>query len=88
MSDMRTADGAPTENTTKKKKFIGRARAEALRRKAVEQQSGPNIEDGAVATRNTLPRGGRVANQIPTEILEDEALNEAIKIVRYSCIQR
>lgn len=29
----------------------------------------------------TAPRGGRVANQIPAEILEDVALNEAIKIV-------
>lgn len=86
MSDMTTADEAPTGNTTKKKRFIGRARAEALRRKAVEQQSGPNIEDGVVATRSTLPRGGRVANQISAEILEDEALNEAIKIVSYSWI--
>lgn len=87
------------ESTTKlsvtpKKKFIGKARAEALRRRASGQQP-PNIEDGQVALKGkyalsfvniseclgTLPRGGRVVNQIPREILEDSALNEAIKIV-------
>ena len=36
-----------------KKRFIGKARAEALRRKATES-SGPNIEDGVIATRGTL----------------------------------
>jgi len=73
-----------TSSTAPKKRFIGKARAEALRRqKAAEQaSSGPNIEDGVIATRSPLPpRGGRVANQIPAEILEDKALNEAIKIV-------
>jgi 2-(3-amino-3-carboxypropyl)histidine synthase len=64
-----------------KKRFIGKARAEALRKRVAEQSSSPNIEDGVIATRNSLPRGGRVANQIPAEILEDKALNEAIKIV-------
>ena len=37
--------------TGPKKRFIGKARAEALRRKAAEQSSGPNIEDGVIATR-------------------------------------
>ena len=32
----------------------------------------------------TVPRGGRIANQIPVDILEDPALNEAIKIVSSS----
>jgi len=76
-----------------KKRFIGKARAEASRRKAAEQNTGPNIEDGVIATRGiisirrkltltgTAPRGGRIANQIPADILEDAALNEAIKIV-------
>jgi hypothetical protein len=74
-----------------KKRFIGKARAEALRRKAAEQGSTPNIEDGVVLSKSILksrsikvgtpPRGGRIANQIPEDILHDEALNEAIKIV-------
>ena len=92
---MTTSEDAQTPATvTPKKRFIGKARAEALRKKATEQQSGPNIEDGVIATRGTcpnsipvliplgaLPRGGRVANQIPNDILDDPALNEAIKIV-------
>jgi hypothetical protein len=32
---------------------------------------------------DAIPRGGRVANQIPADILEDPALNEAIKIVLF-----
>ena len=35
---------------TPKKRFIGKARAEALRKKAAEH-SGSNIEDGVIATR-------------------------------------
>jgi hypothetical protein len=34
----------------------------------------------------TTPRGGRVVNQIPADILEDSALNEAIKIVYSRCV--
>jgi hypothetical protein len=92
---MTTSEDAQAPTTViPKKRFIGKARAETLRKKASEQQSGPNIEDGVIATRGTCPnfrtlliplgaapRGGRVANQIPADILEDPALNEAIKIV-------
>jgi len=48
-----TSDGEqPSTQTaaTPKKRFIGKARAEALRKKAA-QQSGGNIEDGVIATR-------------------------------------
>jgi len=37
--------------------------------------------DGFSNSLGTQPRGGRVVNQIPVDILEDPALNEAIKIV-------
>jgi hypothetical protein len=90
---MTSSDDAPTSGP--KKRFIGKARAEALRKKLAENQSGPNIEDGVISTisMNKLvarlilgiqPRGGRIVNQIPAEVLEDVALNEAIKIVNPS----
>ena len=40
-----------TPSNGPKKRFIGKARAEALRRKAVEQNSGPSIEDAVVTAR-------------------------------------
>ena len=43
-----------TTSTTPKKRFIGKARAEALRRKNAEQQSGPNIEDGVISLKGTV----------------------------------
>ena len=38
-------------STGPKKRFIGKARAEALRRKQLENQSGPNIEDGVISLK-------------------------------------
>jgi len=40
-------------SATPKKRFIGKARAEALRRKNAEQESGPNIEDGLISLKGT-----------------------------------
>lgn len=94
---MTTSEEGPSRpSNTPKKRFIGKAKAEALRKKASEQ-SGVNIEDGVLTPRGicystlsdlflwlgTTPRGGRVVNQIPADILEDSALNEAIKIVSF-----
>jgi hypothetical protein len=36
-----------------KKRFIGKARAEALRKRLAENHSGPNIEDGVIITKGT-----------------------------------
>jgi 2-(3-amino-3-carboxypropyl)histidine synthase len=94
-----TMAGSEDEATTKpsvtpKKRFIGKTRAEALRKKSSGQQP-PNIENGQLTLKGTYimgvskqlgttPRGGRIVNQIPREISEDSALNEAIKIVMSS----
>jgi hypothetical protein len=40
-----------TPSNGPKKRFIGKARAEALRRKAAEQNSGPSIEDAVITAR-------------------------------------
>lgn len=49
-------DGPSEPLTTPKKRFIGKAKAEALRKRASENQSGGNIEDGVIALKGTLPR--------------------------------
>ena len=50
---MTTFTEASLPLATPKKRFIGKARAEAIRKKASENQSGPNIEDGMIATKGT-----------------------------------
>ena len=48
-----TAEDVAQPSGVPKKRFIGKARAEALRKKAAEQ-SGSNIEDGVLATQGVL----------------------------------
>jgi hypothetical protein len=48
------AQQSSTTSAAPKKRFIGKARAEALRRKNAEQQSGPNIEDGVISLKGTV----------------------------------
>ena len=48
-------DGPARPLTTPKKRFIGKAKAEALRRKASENQAGGNIEDGVITLKGALP---------------------------------
>jgi len=50
------AQQSSATSATPKKRFIGKARAEALRRKNAEQQSGPNIEDGVISLNGTASR--------------------------------
>ena len=46
-------ENAPMSAAMPKKRFIGKARADALRRKNAEQQSGVNIEDGVISVKGT-----------------------------------
>lgn len=48
-------DGPARPSTTPKKRFIGKAKAEALRKKASESQSNGNIEDGVIALKGAFP---------------------------------
>jgi hypothetical protein len=48
-------DGPSQSSTTPKKRFIGKAKAEALRKRASEHQSGGNIEDGVIVLKGVLP---------------------------------
>ena len=60
---------------TPKKRFVGKARAEAVRKKASESENGVNIEDGVImrTTSTTLSYFlkliGRIVNLIPVDIL-------------------
>jgi hypothetical protein len=52
--DMTASEDYPSRPlSTPKKRFIGKAKAEALRKKASEQ-SGVNIEDGVLTTRGII----------------------------------
>jgi hypothetical protein len=51
-----TAENTPPITTGPKKRFIGKARAEALRKKATENNSGPNIEDGIITRKGINSR--------------------------------
>lgn len=48
-------DGLNLSVNTPKKRFIGKAKAEALRKKAFENQSGGNIEDGIINLKGATP---------------------------------
>ena len=55
-SDMTTSEDGPARlSTTPKKRFIGKAKAEALRKKASENQAGGNIEDGVITLKGAFP---------------------------------
>ena len=53
---MTTSEDSPARlSTTPKKRFIGKAKAEALRKKASENQAGGNIEDGVITLKGAFP---------------------------------
>jgi hypothetical protein len=57
VADMMASEDGPNRSlSTPKKRFIGKAKAEALRKKAVEIQSGGNIEDGVITLKGEFPR--------------------------------
>lgn len=49
---MTTSEDTGQSSSGPRKRYIGKARAEALRKKAGEQK-GPNIEDGILVARGT-----------------------------------
>ncbi len=50
-----SGDGPNRPVNTTKKRFIGKAKAEALRKKAFENQSSGNIEDGVITLKGSSP---------------------------------
>ncbi|ERF75772.1 Diphthamide biosynthesis protein 1 [Endocarpon pusillum Z07020] len=77
-----SATAADTANTARvpKKRFVGRKTAEAQARKRAEENGA--VEDTNVAVQKAPARRlPRLLNQVPPDILEDPAINEAVDLL-------
>lgn len=78
----KSATAAGTANTARvpKKRFVGRKTAEAQAKKRAEENGA--VEDTKVAVQTAPARRlPRLLNQVPPDILEDSAINEAIDLL-------
>ena len=76
--DVQGPEEAPSEIKTPRKRFIGRKTA--TQRAAQSGSSTANVEDTKIVTA-ARPTRSRVLNQVPTEILHDVEINEAIDLL-------
>ncbi len=80
ISQPATAAGTASPSRIPKKRFVGRKTAEAQARKRAEENGA--VEDTNVAVQKApTRRAPRLLNQVPPEILEDPAINEAINLL-------
>lgn len=75
------ADALPTPPRAPRRKFVGRRTAEAqARQKALNDPNG-SLEETTAMVRSDRSRRPRALNQIPEEILNSPAINEAIALL-------
>lgn len=68
---------AEVKKSIPKRRFVGKKN----RKENNLDGSNRDVENAALVTINSKRSAGRVATQIPEDILNDKAINEAIKLV-------
>ena len=75
------ADPTPTPSRASRRKFIGRRTAEAQARQNNGNDPNVSVEETTAIVQTDKPRRPRALNQIPDDILNDPAINEAIALL-------
>jgi 2-(3-amino-3-carboxypropyl)histidine synthase len=75
------ADPLPIPPRTPRRKFVGRRTADALAKQKTTNDHNVSVEETTAIVQTDRSRRPRALNQIPEEILNDPAINEAIALL-------